>query len=333
MADFLKILESKIDFSPTEASVAERWFRQVERDNRYTNQISSGGGGGYVTSLEAGNVAIDLTEGITLRNPGTGDRSVRLDPDGDAWFGHNIDDPDFTTMFIISNQNNYNGETFGAGDLLIGSNSTGKGNMWWDASVGKLYFRSGTTQSVEIGDGGIIASWGQIGGWSIDATRIYKSEIELDSSADEIRVGTNKVILGTAGITAIQGTIAGWTINASQITKGVIDIDSANEKIAIDTNKVVLNSSGITAIAGTIGGWTINASTIAKTGIILDSDNDQIRVGASAPTIVLDGGTKQVRSSNYSADASGFVLGRTYRTDSPSMSIALKVLLSATSAK
>ena len=180
MTDFLKILESKMDLSPTEVSVAEKWFVQVERDNRYVNQISSGGGGGYVTSLEAGNVAIDLSEGITLRNPGTGDRTVRLDPDGDAWFGHNIDDPDFTTMFIISNQNNYNGETFGAGDLLIGSNSAGKGNMWWDASAGKLFFRSGTTQSVEIGDGGIVASWGTIGGWEITATAIQKTGLAGD---------------------------------------------------------------------------------------------------------------------------------------------------------
>lgn len=198
MADFLKILESKIDFSPTESGVAERWFRQVERDSLFANAISSSGGGAGVTSVDAGNVAIDLSEGLTIKNPDTGDNTIRFDPDGDAWFGKNIGDPDTTTMFIISNAQVYNTELFGEGDLLIGSNSSGKGNMWWDASIGKLYFRSGQTTSVEIGDGGIVATWGKIGGWNINAADIRddSGNIILDSANEKIYVGAGIILDG-----------------------------------------------------------------------------------------------------------------------------------------
>ena len=190
MADFLKILEQKIDFSPSEQGVAERWFRQVERDNLFANAISSSGGGGGVTELQAGNVSIDLAEGVTLRNPGTGDRTIYLDPDGDAWFGSNIGSPSTTALSIFSNAETNNSEIVGAGDVLLGDNSSGKGNLFWDASTGQLKIRSGTTTSVLIGSGGIVVDWATIGGWSIDATRIYNSNMEFNSATSKITAGT-----------------------------------------------------------------------------------------------------------------------------------------------
>ena len=263
MADFLKILESKMDLSPTEVSVAEKWFMQVERDNRYVNQISSGGGGGYVTSLDAGNVAIDLTEGITLRNPDTGDRTVRLDPDGDAWFGSNIGEPDFTTMFIISNRNDYNGETFGAGDLLIGSNSAGKGNMWWDASVGKLYFRSGTTQSVEIGAGGIVATWGKIGGWNIGATTLYddNNSITLDAGNEKVTVGSGDPHIVIDGANALvkssnySADASGWMIDKDGNTEFNNIVARGSFRTSVFTYENIMAVSGDTM-------WTKAASEI-----------------------------------------------------------------------
>ena len=233
MTKFFDILEQKIELTPSERGVAKRWFLDIERNMLFANSISSGGGGGGVSALSAGNVEIDWAEGVTLRNPDTGARTIFLDPDGDAWFGSDVDDPDSTTMFIISNDNLYNGESFGAGDLLLGSNSAGKANIWWDASAGELNFRSGTTISGTIGAGGLSFAWGSIGGWSIDATRIYKSGIQLNSTNDQIEVGA---------------------------------------------------------------------------GITLDGAGETITVGASVPTLIIDGANKVIKSSNFDLGAAGFQL-------------------------
>lgn len=64
--------------------------------------------------------------------------------DGDVQFGSDISSPATTGFNIFSQAQTYNGESFGAGDILLGDNSTGKANIWWDASAGILYFRSGT---------------------------------------------------------------------------------------------------------------------------------------------------------------------------------------------
>jgi hypothetical protein len=309
MADFFKILSQKIDFSPTEQGIAERWFRQVERNNLFANSISSGGGGGGVASLAAGNVEIDTAQGFVARNPTTGERTVYMDPDGDAWFGSNIDEPDTTTMFVISNENVYNGETFGAGDLLIGSNSTGKANMWWDASAGLLYFRSGTTVTGTIGSGGLVFSWGTIGGWNINATQIYSSlsAIVLDSSVPSINIEYGKVILNDAGITAIGGEIGGWNMDSTRLFSDLAEVvlDSSVPSVNVGSGKAVLSNSGITAIAGAIGGWVLAATTLQDSGggIVLDSSNARVRVGSN-PYIDID--TDGIASSNFSTGVSGF---------------------------
>ena len=232
MANFFQILEQKIDFSPVEKGVAERWFRQVERDNLFANAISSSGGGGGVSALQAGNVTIDLSEGITLRNPDTGDRTIYLDPDGDAWFGSNIDNVGDTTMSIFSNDQNYNAERMGKGDLLLGDNSEGKGNLFWDASTGELKIRSGQVDSVVIGAGGIVVDWATIGGWSIDATRIYNGDMEFNSATSKITAGT--IELDGAGEQFKVGTGLVFDGASEVLTVGTgtsILIDGANELI------------------------------------------------------------------------------------------------------
>jgi hypothetical protein len=271
MADFWKILESKIDFSPIEQGIGEKWFRQVERDNLFANQISSSGGGGFVQALETGSVSIDWTEGITLKNKDTGDRSVNLDPDGDAWFGSNIDNPSTTTMFIISNEQKYNDNLYGAGDLLIGDDSTGKANIWWDASTGQLYFRSGTTVSVTIGSGGISATWGVIGGWTIGATTLTATGIVLDAGNDKITVGTDKIV--------IDGGNQKITVGSNSLNR--INIDGAD-------NRIYFTKSGTQYIR-------------------MEGDDANIIVGAGTTNrIEIDGFNGLIKSTNFSAGASGF---------------------------
>ena len=49
----------------------------------------------------------------------------------------------------------YNSETFAAGDLLIGNNSSGEANLFWDESANTLYLRVGTTIKVSLDTDGI----------------------------------------------------------------------------------------------------------------------------------------------------------------------------------
>ena len=276
MSKIVDLLDRYSEFTNQDKQVLDIYFGGLDTNNLTLSNQSSSRGSGY--SFGSGNVDITFEEGISLFHPDTGERTIWLDPDGDALFGWDVTDPGKTALAIFAGAQWYNGETLGKGDLLIGDNSDDKANILWDYSTGELVFRSGTTVSVTIGDGGIVAEWGTIGGWSIDATRIYKSQIELDSAADAIRVGTNKVVLDTSGITAIQGVIAGWTIDADEIKKTGIKLNSANDQIEVGA------------------------------GVLLDGATQTIQVGAGAPTIDIDGANKVVKSSNFSGGASGFQL-------------------------
>src|SRR3990167_3760351 len=51
----------------------------------------------------------------------------------------------------------YNSESVGAGDVLIGDNSTGKTNMFWDASAGELQIRRDATVVNRVASGRALA--------------------------------------------------------------------------------------------------------------------------------------------------------------------------------
>lgn len=194
----LDIFADKLELNMAEERTLDTWMGMLENNERAVNSITSSGGGGGVTALDAGSVEINWAEGIALKNPDTGAITVRLDPDGDAYFGSDTSDPAYTSFIVLSNAQIYNEETFGVGDILLGDNSSGKANLFWDASEGKLYFRSGTTVSVTIGDGGIEAEWGTIGGWIITDTTLHDTSdnIVLDSYNETIEIGSGLLLDG-----------------------------------------------------------------------------------------------------------------------------------------
>ena len=231
----LDIFADKLDLDPVENREFKTWITDLDRDKKTLNNISTVTGGG--AGINHGNVEISFADGITLKNPSSGARTVYLDPDGDAWFGSDIDSVAQTTMFIVSNDQRYNSETFGKGDLLLGDNSTGKANLFWDASTGKLFIRSGQTASVEIGDGGIIIDWATIGGWSIDATRIYNADMEFNSSTSKITAGTIELDGGNEILSIGTGLVfvgADETLSVGEGQQKIL-IDGANGLIKSNT--------------------------------------------------------------------------------------------------
>jgi len=116
-------------------------------------------------------VAIDRTNGARLFNVDLelyngATQTVDIQSDGDAFFGSNVAAPATTSLAILANAQVYNSETFGAGDILFGDNSTSpakRANIWWDSSAGRLYFRGGLTAQMYLDtDGTLVAGGGKV---------------------------------------------------------------------------------------------------------------------------------------------------------------------------
>lgn len=126
-------------------------------------------------------------------------------------------------------------------------------------------------------------------GWSVTSDGIlHNNQLSL-SPYGEITLGTDPDIV------KISMTDASYRIWAGALAP-------ASAPFSVSKTGHLISSSA------TIAGWTINTTEIKKTGIVLDSANDQIKVGASAPNIVIDGGSKIIKSSNFSSGVSGFGL-------------------------
>jgi hypothetical protein len=130
------VLSKYLRLSPADYLLLERAF-QVGVPRQPGSEMSAKG-------LNVGNVSIGYANGVTLRNPITGTKSIDLQPDGDAFFGYNIDVPEHSSLRIFSTAQTYNKEKIYRGDLLIGDNSDDKANILYDASEGTLNFRKGT---------------------------------------------------------------------------------------------------------------------------------------------------------------------------------------------
>jgi hypothetical protein len=116
---------------------------------------------GSVTRLQAGGINITRGEGISVYADGVSKTTIT--PRGDVVIGSDITQPATTTEIFFVEANAYNGESFGAGDFLIGDNSTGQSNVKWDASEGQLQFRYGTTLKAYMDtDGSIKAGGGDV---------------------------------------------------------------------------------------------------------------------------------------------------------------------------
>lgn len=122
------------------------------------------GEGEFVVSGSDGTVTLN-ENGIRARNAAKTAVTVKLDADGDAFFGSNVGFAATTALAIFANAQSYGSptESMGAGDVLFGDNSTSKANIMWDHSAGILRFRSGKiTEAYVNTDGAIMAGGGLV---------------------------------------------------------------------------------------------------------------------------------------------------------------------------
>lgn len=87
-----------------------------------------------------------------------------IEPDGDVWIGADITQPSGVSLAVFVNAQDWNAEQMEEGDILIGDNSEGIGNIKYDASEGQFQFRNGTTVTVYMDTDGSVA-FGSGTGW------------------------------------------------------------------------------------------------------------------------------------------------------------------------
>lgn len=137
-------------------------------------------------------------------------------------FGSNVTAAATTAFVVLAEDATYNSESLGAGDVLLGDNSSNKANLLWDKSAGKLQLRGGTTMQCEIGtDGKLYAGGGKL--W-------------LDSTGMRLRMGAlnaNSILWlddnGYASAT-LRASRSG-TLNSMVVTLDIIAVNDANDLI------------------------------------------------------------------------------------------------------
>src|SRR3990167_1985353 len=108
---------------------------------------------GRITNLTAGSTRMTAKGGTSMNSAL---ETIRLETDGDAFFGSDLAAPATTSLIVFSNAQTYNSESMGAGDVLLGDNSSSKANVLWDVSDSVLRFRGGTTTGARIETDGTI---------------------------------------------------------------------------------------------------------------------------------------------------------------------------------
>jgi len=116
---------------------------------------------GSITRLQSGGVKISRGGGVGVYVDGV--LKTNIEPDGDLLVGSDVDDPTTTSFCVFVNEQTYNNEAMGTGDMLIGDNTSGQYTVKFDASEGQLQFRYGTTVKAYMDtDGSIKAGEGDI---------------------------------------------------------------------------------------------------------------------------------------------------------------------------
>jgi hypothetical protein len=257
---------------------------------------------GALSRVQAGGLRITPGSGMGVFLDGV--YKTQIQPNGTFIIGSNIENPETTTEVFFTEDTVYNNEEFGAGDYLIGDNSTGQSNMKWDASEGQLQFRGGTTVQVYMDtDGSIKAGGGDV---TIDQWGITFANQQGAVSFDDTNGDPNNLIIysDSADYLVLKNSFGG---------KGIrFDIDDASHNVKIiqfQDNGIVLDPGMTIYLNGgsddISAGWIPKTETWTRTGnhTFTVSGDLTARYRKGTKVRYSDGGTDYgvIASSSYSA--------------------------------
>lgn len=259
---------------------------------------------GAVTRLQAGGVNISRGAGIGVFADGV--LKTTIAADGNLFVGSNIDDPAYTSMCVFVNEQVYNNETMGAGDLLVGNNSAA--NMFYDASEGKLKFRYGSTVNAYLDTNGTI-TFGGGDGWLDQYGLTFANQEGFVQFLDTTGGGTMKMYADGDN----------WLVLVNQYDgKGIsFLVDNASnvqKQIDFDASGIVLFNGSVDLLDTTqsykVGGQPIEKGWIPKAETWTRTGNHTFTVATDLTAIYRkgakvrygDGGTDYgvIGSSSYS---------------------------------
>jgi len=221
-------------------------------------------------NVSIGSVIIDES-GIRLFSAGK--NTIYLDVDGDAFFGSDLAEASTSSLIILNNDQVYNDEELSEGDILLGDNSSGAANLFWDRSTGKLQFRGGTTMQVEIDtDGSLLAGGGVVtldnDGITLTAGATDVNYIKFQDTSNNRRIG---IIYGNPGI--LPGVVVRGEGNAAGVV-GYVHLTSYNSDASAELYLLsgFLNSSSQGFVI-TEGSWVFNEAGAAYADLRIEGDN------------------------------------------------------------
>jgi len=264
------VLSRYIKFSPGDADTLEKAFAvDVPRPSIQTTQMTR--------TIQTGNIDLNVADGIKIWNPITAKPTIQLDRTGSAYFGADLTNPAYTSMVISSQAQIYNKESLGRGDLLVGDNSDGKPNLFWDNSEGTLNFRSGQDTKLYIDTAGDLILTGRIAsanyandvsGFEIDAESgdAEFNNVNLRGSLTAVTfVYDNRHALGgTLSLTKAASTFYEDTdLNATDVATSNCKINndlSGNSLFVLNDNAYVSFWNGTSILSGYIEITSVGAN-------------------------------------------------------------------------
>jgi hypothetical protein len=250
---------------------------------------------GSITRMQAGGINISRGDGFSVYADGVIKTSI--DPRGNVFIGSDLTQPSTTTELFFVEEYIYNGELFGAGDFLIGDNTSGQSNVKWDASEGQLQFRGGITTKAYMDTDGTLKAAG--GGIVLDSSAL--KIVNLTDASDPFIIFYNSS--GTALGQILTNSSGNLELDAfgaagaerKLILRSIINAISADSNIEIIANSansgvdwITLNTDVIALEAAVI----VNGAGADK-DFRLEGDTDEYlifvdastnRVGISQPT-------------------------------------------------
>jgi hypothetical protein len=224
---------------PRQASVLVRGFTELEQILR-REQLS-----GNVDQIRTQNIMVGYAEGIEVYNANH-ETTIALYPDGNAAFGADLSSPDTTAFQIFAVETEYNGETFAAGSVLFGDNSTGKANLVWDPITGRVNFRGGASVAGYFDtDGHLYAQGAVIEGEITASSGEILGDLWVGTGTDRLLLdGENKILRSETYSAGVRG----WQISHSLAEFG-------NARIRGELTSTVLKFNEVMASAGSTGVW------------------------------------------------------------------------------
>lgn len=241
-------------------------------------------------NIAVGSVVIDAS-GLRLFNAGK--NTIYLDVDGDAFFGSDLGDAATTSLVILNNDQAYNGEELGEGDILLGDNSSSQANILWDRSAGIIYFRGGTTNQVYIDTTGALTA-------GAGSVVLDDGGIKLDTSTIQVDAATirwfDDIVAETTKTAEAYAVIVGSGTNYS----GLFNLNSYAQ---------TAGRTATISLEAIATGATTNNARIQINAAISGGSNIQINAGTADVDTVINGSAALVNLCKFDAGVNSIGIG------------------------